>query len=122
MDENQVIAALCPFLEREGYRIKQRLSTIEHGVDVIAEQAASGKTLYIEAKGGTSSRLGSPRHGKPYTQTQVFDRVAKGVFTGLQMLQRYQSPDTDIALAFPAGRWEQSYLSSIAAPLKILGV
>ena len=43
MDENRVIAALCPYLEWEGYRIKQRLTTTEHGVDVIAEHVTSGQ-------------------------------------------------------------------------------
>src|SRR3954470_14031865 len=88
MDENKVITAVCAWLDAGDYDVRQRLATTEQGIDIIARHRASGRMLYIEAKGGTSSREGSPRFGKPYSQSQVFDRVAKGVFTALQLLQR----------------------------------
>jgi Holliday junction resolvase-like predicted endonuclease len=91
MDENAVVNATCKYLEQQGFVISQRLSTVERGVDIIAEEISTGCKILIEAKGGTSSMEGSARFGKPYTQTQVFDRVAKGVFTCLQL--RAKNPD-----------------------------
>jgi hypothetical protein len=119
MDENQVIEAVCAHLQREGWSIKQRLHTTERGVDIIAVQPTSGRQLYVEAKGGTSSSVGSARYGKPYTQTQVFDRVAKGIFTGLQLVQQYRTGEhVEVALAFPEGPWVRKYLLSVVEPLR----
>ena len=101
LDENEVVAALCRHLTAAGYRVHQQLSTTQQGVDVIAE-SPSGKMLYVEAKGATSSREGSARFGKGFNASQVFDRVAKGLYTGLCL--RADHPDADkedVALAFP---------------------
>jgi hypothetical protein len=78
---------------------------------------------YIEAKGGTSSRDGSARFGKPYTQTQVYDRVSKGVFTTLQL--RAQHPDreeADVILVVPDSKYFRRYLGSVAGQLSAAGV
>ena len=85
MDENRVIEGVCSRLLSMGCEIEQRLSTTQRGIDVIARNAHSTEEFIVEAKGGTSSREGSARFGKPYTQNQVFDRVAKGVFTCIQL-------------------------------------
>src|SRR5688500_4717274 len=37
MDENKVIAALCAWLEANGYDVPQRLATTEQGIDIIAK-------------------------------------------------------------------------------------
>jgi len=121
MDENDVIAAVCPYLERQGYRIIHQCTTTQHGVDIIAERTDSGKKMYVEAKGGTSSRAGSARYGKPYTRNQIFDRVSKGVFTGLQMRQEHPKPD-EIVLAFPELKSVHDYLDSVHALLKQLEI
>ena len=84
LDENQLIEVLCTYLEKEGYIIEQKLNTNQQGIDIIASSKAKREKLYIEAKGGTSSRMGSPRHGKQYTSSQIFDRVAKGVYTSIK--------------------------------------
>jgi hypothetical protein len=68
MDENAVVNATCQRLLAQGFVISQRLSTIERGVDIIAEDLSSGCKLLVEAKGGTSSMERSARFGKPYTQ------------------------------------------------------
>lgn len=104
MDENAVIDSVCSRLRALGYEVTQRLKTKEHGIDVVAHNPENGQQVFIEAKGGTSSREGSNRFGKPYTQSQVFDRVAKGVFTCLQL--RAEHPDREnehVVLAVPEG-------------------
>lgn len=52
MDENVVVGATCKRLEAQGFIILQRLSTIERGVDIIAEDLSTGCKLIVEAKGG----------------------------------------------------------------------
>lgn len=123
MDENTVVNATCKQLEGQGFVILQRLSTIERGIDIIAEEPSSGCKLLVEAKGGTSSIESSARFGKPYTQTQVFDRVAKGVFTCFQL--RAKNPDRAryrVMLAVPDSRWFRSYLEPILAELRTAGI
>lgn len=123
MDENAVVASVCRRLETMGCEITQRRTTKEHGVDIIAHDKSSGQQFLIEAKGGTSSREGSNRFGKPYTQSQVFDRVAKGVFTCLQL--RAEHPDhqaTHVILALPDARGFRSYVTPILGQLRSVGI
>jgi hypothetical protein len=123
MDENEIVAAVCTYLTQAGYTVEQRLHTTEHGVDVIARNPSTGRRIVVEAKGGTSSREGSARYGKPYTQTQVFDRVAKGIYTALQL--RSSHPDrtqVEVALAVPDSRWFRGYLGRVAAQLEDAGI
>ena len=56
LTEEDVIAAVCEYLSRPGYRIDQQCRTTQHGIDIIATQPASGVTIRIEAKGQTSNR------------------------------------------------------------------
>ncbi len=124
LDENAVIDAVCKYLSVDGYKIAQKLGTTEHGVDVIAEHPGTHVRALVEAKGGTSSRDGSERFGKPYTQTQVFDRVAKGIFTCLQM--RTENPDKNavrVILAVPEKpEYFQKYISKVISSLETAGI
>ncbi len=123
MDENAVVAALCKYLEDQGYTIQQRRHTTQQGVDIIAIERSNGRELVIEAKGATSSRVGSARYGKVFTSTQVFDRIAKGVFTALQLRAKY--PDrtrTDVALAVPDSPGFQKYLDQVRGELSAAGL
>ncbi len=120
MDENQVVAAVCQDLENKGYFILQKCHTKQHGIDIIAEHQVSKQKLLIEAKGGTSSREGSSRFGKAYTQSQVFDVTSKGLFTVLH--HRVGNPKTMVALAVPEGRWFRHYLDPLFPMLQQLQV
>ena len=123
MDENEVIEALCSYLERTGYTIVQRCRTTDHGVDVIARDASTGRELYVEAKGGTSSREGSNRYGKEYTQSQVFDRVSKGIFTSMQLRGAHSDrARVSVALAVPDSTHFRRYLSTVVAQLTALSI
>jgi len=124
LNENEIIDIVCQYLEnKKDYNIKQKLKTTEKGIDIIAENDKNGRTLWIEAKGGTSSVKKSKRYGKPYTKTQVFDRVAKGVFTGLQLLMnRKDRKNIEVGLAFPDTKYFQEYLKPIKPILKQLNI
>jgi Holliday junction resolvase-like predicted endonuclease len=122
MDENHVIDAVCHYLRESGYEISQRLHTTQQGVDIVAKNRTSNLTLQIEAKGGTSSQVGSARFGKPYTSSQVFDRVAKGFYTVCQMLSEAKSSNSRVALAVPDTYLFRKYLSAIKPIVRNLGV
>ena len=122
MDENEVIDAVCVHLERIGFRVLQRLTTTEQGVDVIAESIDRNRRILVEAKGGTSSREGSNRFGKPYTPSQVFDRCGKGVFTALQLRAQEPGTSTTPVLATPDTPVFRRYLGSVVGLTRPLGV
>ena len=103
--------------------ILQRLSTIEKGVDIIAKDSSSGCKLFVEAKGGTSSSEGSARFGKPYDQAQVFNRVAKGVFTCLQLRAKHLDHKLfRVMLAVPDSKRFRSFLEPVLRELKTVGI
>ena len=119
LDENEVVEILAKHLSEQGYEIKQKLSTKQKGIDVIAQKG--NECLMIEAKGETSSREGSQRYGKPYTASQVFDRVAKGVYTAIKTAEESASHEVS-CLAFPDSKLFREYLSSVISPLKTVGI
>ncbi len=123
MDENEIVEALCVHLQGNGHTIVERRRTTDQGVDIVARHAASGRMVYIEAKGGTSSRQGSARFGKAYTDSQIFNRVAKGVYTALAL--RAQHPRweaADVVLAVPASAQFTRYLAPVLPQLRMIGI
>ncbi|MBT9137000.1 MAG: hypothetical protein DDT34_02086 [Firmicutes bacterium] len=123
MDENAVVSAVCAHLESQGFRIAERRGTSERGIDVVAQHVQRQERVLVEAKGATSSQSSSARFGKPYLPAQIFDRVAKGVFTCLQL--RAQNPDreaTRVLLALPEGRLFRRYAKPITELLASTGV
>jgi len=113
LDENQVVKAVCKYLERDGYSILEFRSTIQKGVDIVAKNKRNGSIIAIEAKGGTSSRNGSARYGRPYSATQVFDRVAKGVYTAMLHLCERPNQCKQVGLAFPDTWTFRKYLEPL---------
>lgn len=121
LDENAVVEAVCSFLGQKGYVIKSRCSTTERGIDVCAEKRATGQRVHVEAKGGTSSFSGSNRFGKPYTESQVIDRVSKGFYTVFKMKGR-SSASTQIVLAVPDTEWFRKYLDPVRFAFESAGI
>ena len=84
--EDDIVAAVCGYLESRGFTIDGRCRSTERGDDVASHP--SGLRLYIEAKGEGSAREGSARHGKVFHSGQVFDVVAKAFYRAAAMLQQ----------------------------------
>ena len=122
LNENDIIAAVCSYLEESGYEVTQRLKTSEKGTDIICRRNGTDETIRIEAKGGTSSRPGSARYGKAYTQSQVFDLVAKGFFAACRLLSQSSATSQHVALAVPDESLFRTYLESIKPALVRLGI
>jgi hypothetical protein len=79
LTENDVVAAVCRFLEGKGAQITTRASTLERGPDIVA--VIGGREMTVEAKGGTSSKPGTSRYGKRFSSSQVRVHVARAFFT-----------------------------------------
>lgn len=123
MDENAVVESTCEILISSGCQIVRKCSTTQRGIDIVALRESSGEEFFIEAKGGTSSRAGSFRYGKPYTQSQVFDRVAKGVFTCIELRAKHSNRSKQhIILAVPDERWFHFYLKPALLQLEAAGL
>jgi len=122
MDENAVISAVCAYLAQRDYKILQQLPTTSKGIDIIAKHPSKLGRLLIEAKGGTSSRVGSNRYGKPYDDTQVFDRVGKGVYTAVCLCSQHETTGDEVALAFPDLPLFRKHLSPTKPALLKLGI
>jgi hypothetical protein len=121
LDENAVVAAVCSFLCQRGYTIKSKCSTTERGIDVCAEKVSMGQAIHVEAKGATSSRAGSSRFGRPYTESQVFDRVAKGFYTVFQKKGKGDT-QTRLVLAVPDAELFRKYLTPVKSSLEAAGI
>lgn len=122
LDENDVVEAVCAYLEQNNFVVNRKLHTSERGIDIEATHSSSDRVLYVEAKGGTSSRSGSNRYGKPYTKSQIFDRTAKGVYTLLQMQGKQARKNSDFALAVPNTKWFREYLAPVEDSIMRLGL
>jgi hypothetical protein len=98
LTESDVIAAGWAYLKSAGYEIEQRLREPPRGIDTIAVRG--NETLRIEAKGATSSRDGSSRHGKRFNSNQALDHIAARVSQHLQ--ETLQSVWSLITAGFPS--------------------
>jgi len=122
LTENEIVQTLVEYLSREGYRIDKQLTTLEQGIDIDAIHLATGRRLLIEAKGGTSSKEGTARFGKPFSTNQAKSHVAVAFYCGAKMLQRYTSESAQVALAFPDDKNHRGFVESISAALRRLGI
>jgi Holliday junction resolvase-like predicted endonuclease len=119
LDENAIVEAVCAYFEREGFAIVSRCTTSQQGIDIVAE--CSGNRWLVEAKGATSSRRGSARFDVGFSSSQAFDRVAKGVYTALE-LNEGKSVNDVVALAFQKLPTFEKYVTRASKALKQLDI
>ena len=124
LTENQVVDAVCKYLESRGYRITQRLTTTQRGHDIIAEKADAGPVeLHIEAKGETSDRLGSARFGKAFDTAQVGDHVASAFYCAASMFEEASAKKgVRTGIALPDTSLHRTHISRICGALEKLGI
>jgi DNA-binding sugar fermentation-stimulating protein len=122
MDENDVVAAVCKYLKGNGYKILETCSTAQRGIDIIAKHKKHKGRLLIEAKGATSSRKGTARYGKCFTDNQVYDRVAKGFYTTVCMYCEHARDGDHVALAVPNTERFQKHLKKLEPALEQIGI
>jgi hypothetical protein len=84
--EDDVVDAVCRYLEHNDYVIRQSLTSMQRGHDIIADKRGDPtSTLYVEAKGEGSSKAATARYGSSFNSGQVFDHVAKAVLKALRV-------------------------------------
>lgn len=97
LTESEIIAAVCRHLKKHGWKIVSICNELQRGDDIVAEHRSSGQTAVIEAKGETSSKPTSRRHGKPFSSAQVTSHVSRAFYRAAQTVNR----DRLSAMALP---------------------
>ena len=120
--EDEVVNAVRDYLQSEGYRIESYANATEHGDDIVAESASGEARLYIEAKGGTSSRESSKRYGEPFTRNQVKDHVAKAFYRAAKMRQKRNGSEIKVGVAFPKNEDHKEMVGEIENAMSDLGI
>lgn len=117
LTENDVIDAVCAELSRHGWIIKSTATTRQRGDDIVAQK--DGRTLIVEAKGATSSKPGSARHGVEFNGGQVHSHVAVAVLRALRVASIGVAR---AGLAFPDNLHHRRELESVKPALDQLGI
>jgi hypothetical protein len=121
MTENDVIEAMVVYLESRGFKIEQALTTTEHGVDIVAHSDL-GKSIFIEAKGATSSKEESNRYGRPFSKGQAFTHISVALTKSFQVLQRDPNNSNLVGIALPKDENHISIIDSIKESVKKTGL
>ncbi len=117
--ETDVINAVCRELQKRGYYIEQKLTTTQHGDDIIAiKSEGQGFRLYIEAKGETSSRKNSKRYGKLFDGAQTRIHVAEAFYKAAEVLTRETNQElVRTGIALPDNRLHRESANAIRSIL-----
>lgn len=120
LTENDVVDAVCAYLDRAGWAVDQRLRTSERGVDIVATRS-DGQILCVEAKGATSSKVGTARHGRPFSRAQIASHVARAFYTAAAV--EGSTGDCGLsALALPATAQHKEFVARVAGAIERLGI
>jgi len=118
LTENDVIDAVCKYLEANGYEIQQRATTRERGPDILAVRKSPDVTLYVEAKGETSNKPSSRRFGKPFDSAQCKDHVTNAFYSAAAALSaQREGVTTRAGIALPETKRHRACIARIQAAL-----
>ena len=120
LTENDIVRIFGKYLQDCGYEIIQSLTTSERGFDIIAKR--NGITLYVEAKGETSSKEDTNRYGKPFSKNQVKTHVAVAILASMKVLSRPDHEPKEVAIALPDNESHRGLIESIKSTLKKAGI
>jgi hypothetical protein len=119
LTENEVIEFVCSYLESNGYLIKQKLSTRQTGVDIIAT-TPSGHNCFVEAKGATSSKPGTSKFGKEFDKSQVKTHVGVALVAAFKAL--HNNPKSESIIALPNNSNHKSLIEEMRKPIINSGI
>lgn len=120
--ENTVVDDVATFLRTKGFRIERTCSTNDRGTDLVAIFPPTGQRLFIEAKGGTSSKARSRRFGRPFTSGQAKSHVAVALYYILRLRQRVLAAGNRVGLAFPDNENHRKLIAAIEGTLQGLDI
>ena len=116
--KNEIMETVSLYLLQQGYAILRKSGVKRGGVDIVATEATSNAKIYIVAKGGKS------QHGKPYSDSEVFARVAKAIYSLVSVAKSgILNPGDKTAFAvpdMPVFRKYLSFLDSLMTPFGIM--
>lgn len=118
LTENDVLQAVAAHLRDRGWVVERTATTAERGLDLVARGPADW-VLRVEAKGATSSKTHSARHGKPFNSAQIRNHVARAFFTAAASLQ---GDYVQSAMALPATARHQALVEHIRVALGELDI
>ena len=123
LTENDIIEAVAAALQRGGYSIQRTATTVLRGVDIEAVSASKRRTVLIEAKGETTSKTYTSRHGKPFTRNQCRTHIAVALFTAARTRDRVKGRTRElVAIALPDVETNRELIASVRASIRLLGI
>ena len=123
LTEDDVVDAVCSYLERVGYKITRKCATTQRGDDIVAEKRSSPIALYIEAKGETSNRKTSKKYGKPFSRSQCRDHVANAFYRAARMLGGKKSTKgVRVGVALPDNPMHRELIAKVQSALHQLRI
>jgi hypothetical protein len=122
--EDDVVDAVCRYLEYHDYAIRQSLTSVQRGHDIVAEKRGDPTwTLYVEAKGEGSSKAGTARYGRSFDSGQVFDHVAKAVLKALIVASWDNTgPQSRAGVALPENAAHVNQVRMVGRALRTAGI
>lgn len=117
--ENDVVEAVSSYLIENGYEIKQKLSTLQTGIDIVATNP-DGIDCYIEAKGATSSKSESSRYGKEFNQSQVKTHIGMALVAAFKLINEF--PMAEVIIALPDNINHKALIEAMYTPIFKSGV
>ena len=117
--EDFVVNSVAKHLRERNYETLEQANVNKSGIDLVMKQRVTKQAIFVEAKGQGSSKPSSSRFGKEFTESQVFDCVAKAAFKAMETQNRDDFKETDIScVAFPLTekfrRWQGKIRQQLA--------
>ena len=116
--EDDVIDAVCDYLRLHGFTISSQCASTKRGDDIVAHGTGKIRDLHIEAKGETSKRTGSLRHGSPFDGAQVLVHVASAFYRAAKMATKGRVG----GIALPANPAHLQRIADIARAIDSLDI
>jgi hypothetical protein len=122
LTENDVVDAVCDYLEAAGYKILMRATTSERRIDIVARLPEGSGRLLIEAKGETSSKSKTAGFGRPFDSAQTKVHVAEAFYAAACLHAAHHSSSDSAGIALPDTPRHRELLNRIKPVIDSLGI
>ena len=122
LTEDEVVQSVRKYLDKTGYRVDKICSTSEQGIDIEAVNIKTGRPLFVEAKGGTSSKPDTKRFGLSFTRNQAKTHIAVALYWAAKQRQKHGTEAAEIALAFPDDGLHPELVDEISKSIRNIGI
>ena len=120
LTEDDVIDAVRDHLVAQGWEVVTRARATQRGEDLVV--ARHGQRLSIEAKGEGSSKEGTARYGKTFSNAQVRSHVARAVQRSGALAADPEDGTQSAGAALPDTPAHQQHVQRVRVALDRLGV